>query len=141
MRSLPRQSCGLSLFNFAEKSAARGELVAFDEEIDIVRPHTTPPHDWRALTRALEAFSRLAEDPPPVCGFKMMLAMREGLQWEFVGALRPGRVLRGARFGPWSWPWPCLFRRAFPFFGVGLFRHHMGEFQRMASQWNCFKLH
>ena len=80
MRSLPRQSCGLSLFNFAEKSAARGELVAFDEEIDIVRPHTTPPHDWRALTRALEAFSRLAEDPPPVCGFKMMLAMREGLQ-------------------------------------------------------------
>ena len=124
--------------HFVEKSMTCRELVAFDidEAIDIPRPHTTPPHRWRAAERALEAPSRLAEDPPPICSFKTMLAMREGLQCEFVRAPPPGRASPGARFGPWpcSWPRPCLFRRTFPFFGVVLFRHHTGELQRMASQ-------
>ena len=54
--------------NFAEKSAVRDDLVAFDEAVDIVRRHTTPSHRWRALARALEASAGLQQDPPPICG-------------------------------------------------------------------------
>ena len=72
-----------------------GVHLAFDEAIDILRPHTTPPHRWRAAARALEACSGLAEDPPPICSFKTMSAMRWGLHCDFVCACLPGRAPRG----------------------------------------------
>ena len=100
--------------NFVEKSTTWRKLVAFDEAIDILRPHTTPPHRWRAAERALEACSRLAEDPTPICSFKTMSAMRWGLHCDFVCACLPGRAPRGARCGPCSsWANPALcFRSA-----------------------------
>ena len=112
--------------------------MAFDEVVDIVRRHTTPSHRWRALARALEACSRLAQDPPPICGL-INDACDEG-----GGAVRvrgPAWVPRplGAcslafALGLLPGSAVAVSRRALALFVLGLFHHHTGEFQQVASR-------